>query len=80
MFQITIRWDRRGRLGARSFAVGAPPGETRGEVDDSLSSPPYQVQHAVVDTADGRLVTSPSSDLDRAEDVAGRLNAASLSP
>lgn len=78
MLQVTIRWDRRGGRGARSYAIGAPSGEVRGEVDDSYTESPYQVQHAVVDTADGRLITSPSSDLDRAEDVAHRLNAASL--
>ena len=78
MLAITIRWNRRRRFGDRSFAVGASPGEVRGEVDDSLASPVYQVQHAVVDTFDGRLVTTPSSDRDRAEDVAQRLNAGSL--
>jgi hypothetical protein len=79
VLQITLRWDRKGALGARGFAVGAPAGEeVRGEVDDSLLSPPYQVQHVVVDTADGRLVTTPGADLERAESVAERLNAASF--
>lgn len=76
MFAITIHWGRNGRYGERSLALPSRPGDIRGEVDPSMTEPAYQVQHVVVDTADGKLVTAPSADCKRAEDVARRLNEA----
>lgn len=58
----------------------ADKGEIRGEVDDSLASPVYEVQHCVVDTYDGRVIISPTSNEEKAEELAARLNAAQIDP
>jgi hypothetical protein len=79
-FKFSLRWE--GREGRRrwSFTVPTESGEIRGEVDDSLTSPVYAVQHCVVDTYDGRVLISPTSNKDKAEELAARLNAAELKP
>lgn len=80
VFRFSLRWeDRRGRR-RWSFTVPAEKGEIRGEVDDSLTSPVYEVQHCVVDTYDGRIIISPTSNEDKAEELAAQLNAALIGP
>lgn len=78
MLKFSLRWeDRRGRR-RWSFTVPSEEGEVRGEVDDSLEAPVYEVQHCVVDTFDGRIIVSPTSNEARAEELAARLNAAQV--
>lgn len=54
--------------------------EIRGEVDDSMTSPVYEVQHCVVDTYDGRIIISPTGSEDKAEELAAQLNTALVEP
>lgn len=78
VLKFSLRWeDRRGRR-RWSFTVPADKGEIRGEVDDSLTAPVFEVQHCVVDTFDGRIVISPTGSEDKAEELAARLNAAQI--
>jgi len=79
-FRFSLRWDD--RLGRRRwrFTVPTDDGEIRGEVDDSLTAPAFEVQHCVVDTYDGRLMISPTSNRDKADELAARLNAAQIEP
>jgi hypothetical protein len=78
VFRFSFRWeDRQGRR-RWSFTVPADNGEVRGEVDDSLTVPVYEVQHCVVDTYDGRIIISPTSNRDKADELAARLNAAQV--
>lgn len=80
VFRLALRWeDRRGRR-RWSFTVPADKGEIRGEVDDSLTVPVYEVQHCVVDTYDGQIIISPTSNRDKADELAARLNAAQVQP
>lgn len=80
LFRFSFRWE--GQEGRRrwSFTLPADQGEIRGEVDDSLTSPVYEVQHCVVDTYDGRMIISPTSNEEKAEELAARLNAAQVEP
>lgn len=79
-FKFSLRWESREGRRRWSFTVPADKGEIRGEVDDSLTSPVYEVQHCVVDTYDGRVIISPTSNEDKAEELAARLNAAQVEP
>lgn len=78
--KLSLQWEG-GRSRRRySFAVPQEKGEVRGEIDDSAAGPVYAVQHCVVDTFDGRIVLPPTTDEDRADDLAARLNAAMVEP
>jgi len=79
-FKLSFRWeDRRGRRCWR-FTVPSDKGEIRGEADDSLMGPAFEVQHCVVEAFTGRIVISPTRNEEKAEELAARLNAAQVDP